>query len=47
MGAEEIENIPPEKMTIPFTEEEVKKAIASLKNNRGPGIDGITAEHLK
>ena len=47
MGAEEIENIPPEKMTIPFTEEEVKKAIASLKNNRSPGIDGITADNLK
>ena len=45
--AKEIEEIPPAKMKTPFTEAEVKSAIKSLKNNRSPGIDQITAEHLK
>ena len=43
----EIERIPPAKMKIPFKEEEIKRAVKSLKNNRSPGIDDITAEHLK
>ena len=34
-------------MKIPFKEEEIKRAVKSLKNNRSLGIDDITAEHLK
>ena len=45
--AEEINDIPPTEMRDPFTEQEIKKAIKSLKNNKSPGIDQITAEHLK
>ena len=43
----EIERIPPAEMRIPFKEEEIKQAVKSLKNNRSPGVDDITAEHLK
>ena len=44
---EEIENIPPRKMTELFNEEEVRKAINSLKNGKSPGIDDLCAEQLK
>ena len=37
----------PEKLTNPFSEAEIKSAIFSLKNNKSPGCDKITAEHLK
>ena len=43
----EIEAIPPTPMTIPFTEQEIHKAVKSLKNGKSPGIDNITAEQLK
>ena len=46
-NARAIERIPPAKMKIPFKEEEIKRAVKSLRNNRSPGIDDITAEHLK
>ncbi len=39
--------VPPAEMKIPFTKEEVSKAIKSLKNNKSSGVDDIVAEHLK
>ena len=45
--AQEIEDIPPRRMTEPFTEQEVRKAVSSLKNNRSPGIDELNGEYLK
>ena len=33
--------------TDDFSEEEVRKAIQMLKNNKSPGMDGITSEMLK
>ncbi|KAJ4430402.1 hypothetical protein ANN_22618 [Periplaneta americana] len=30
-----------------FTTDEVTKAISSLKNNKAPGIDGVSSEFLK
>ena len=46
-NAKMIENVPPTEMRIPFTEDEIRSAVKSLKNNKSPGIDEITAEHLK
>ena len=43
----EIEGITPTKMTTPFTKEEIKNAIKSLKNGKSAGIDKIYAELLK
>ena len=43
----EIERIPPAKMRVLFKEEEIKQVVKSLKTNRSPGVDDITAEHLK
>jgi hypothetical protein len=40
-------NIKPTEMKVPFTEEEVDKAIKSLKNEKSAGTDEITAEQLK
>ncbi len=34
-------------MKMPFTEDEIEKAIKSLKNEKSAGIDNITAEQLK
>ena len=34
-------------MRQPFTAIEISKSIASLKNNKSPGIDNLKAEHLK
>ena len=34
-------------MRVPFKEEEIKQAVKSLKHNRSPGVDDITAEHLQ
>ncbi len=42
-----IEEIPPAKMSREFEEQEIRSAVKSLKNNKSPGIDNITAEHLK
>ena len=39
--------IEPKKLEIPFTSDEINKAIKSLKNNRSAGIDKLKAEHLK
>jgi len=44
---EEIEEINPVKMDQPFTADEIEDAIKSLKNNKSPGIDNISAELLK
>ena len=41
------EDIKPEKMKMPFSKEEVIKAVNSLKNNKSPGPDNISAEQLK
>ena len=43
----ELEDIPPKKMQKSFSEEEVRRAVNSLKNNKSAGIDDIHAEHLK
>ena len=45
-SAKEIEHIPPAEMRQPFTETEIKSAVKSLKNNRSPGTDEITAEQI-
>ena len=45
--AKELEDIPPKKMQKSFSEEEVRRAVNSLKNNTSAGIDDIHAEHLK
>ena len=37
----------PHEMKTPFDEEEIKRAIKILGNNKAAGIDGIKAEHLK
>jgi len=42
-----LENIKPAKMRLPFTGEEVKIAIRSLKNNKSPGPDNLPAEIFK
>ena len=39
-----LEKIKPIKMKMPFTGEEVKLAIRSLKNNKSPGPDNSPAE---
>ncbi len=39
--------VPPKEMKIPFTRDEVSKAIKSLKNNKSAGKDNIVAEQLK
>ena len=44
---EEIADIPPTPIEPPFTEEEIKSAIKTLKDNKSPGIDTIRAEQLK
>ncbi|KAK4308135.1 hypothetical protein Pmani_020165 [Petrolisthes manimaculis] len=44
---EEIRDIPPKEIIPPFSTKEVQEAIASLKNNKSPGGDGIRAEQLK
>ena len=44
---EEEPNIPPARMDPPFTAEEIRKAVTSLKNNKSPGIDNIQSELLK
>ncbi len=37
----------PCQLKTPFTEEEISKAARSLKNNKSPGIDELSAEYLK
>lgn len=46
-NAEPLPEIKPSKMREPFTSEEIKEAIKSLKNNRSAGVDDIKAELLK
>ena len=36
-----------ESMVYPFSEEEYRKGIATLKNNKAAGIDDILVEQLK
>ncbi len=43
----QIPDIKPKQMKIPFTKDEIEKAIKSLKNEKSAGIDNITAEQLK
>jgi hypothetical protein len=38
---------PPKKMTKPFTTEEIRKAINSMKNGKSAGPDNVNAEFLK
>ena len=45
-NAEKIQN-EPTVMQIPFTTEEIKKAIMSLKTNKSTGIENVKAELLK
>ena len=47
IDAKQIEEIPPKEMSMRFSEEEVRRAITSLKNGKSPGIDDLCAEHLK
>ena len=46
-SAEDIPEITPCKMRKPFSTDEIQLAIQSLRNNKTPCIDGITAEPLK
>ena len=46
-GEKEIENITPTKMKEPFTTEEVKSAVKSLKNGKSAGMDNFHAELVK
>ncbi len=39
--------VPPKELKIPFTGDEVSKAIKSLKNNKSAGKDNIVAEQLR
>jgi sorting nexin-29 len=39
--------IPPKEMKMPFSKEEVRKAVSSLKNNKSAGCDEIKAELIK
>ena len=43
----DLNNIKPTEMTIPFTECEISQAIKRLKNGKSPGSDNIAAEQLK
>ena len=40
-------NINDESLDIPFSMDELRKVISSLKSNKSPGIDGLTAEIFK
>ena len=42
-----IRAIPPTKMAIPFTEDEIRKVIAKMKPNKSPGCDEIPVEIIK
>ena len=42
-----MKHVPPKEMLMPFTQEEIKKAIKSLRNNESTGTDTICAELLK
>ena len=46
-NAEHMPNVKPTPMLQPFTSEEIKAAIKSLKNNKSTGIDNVKAELLK
>ena len=45
--AEEIPHLEPKEMTTPFSAQEVREAIETLKNNKSPGCDDINGELLK
>ena len=42
-----MKHVPPKEMVRPFTQEEIKNAIKSLRNNKSAGTDNICAELLK
>ena len=42
-----MKHVPPKEMVRPFTQEEIKNAIRSLRNNKSAGTDNICAELLK
>ena len=46
-GAETNKEYKPTEMRNPFTEEEIRKAAKSLKNNKSTGIDDLPAELIK
>ena len=43
---EEIKEMEPTEMERPFTEENIRKSVSRLKNNKSPGIDDISAEMI-
>ena len=45
--ADTLQEIPPIDMKVPFSPEEIIKALKSMKNNKSPGIDEINLQHLK
>ena len=42
-----LQHIVPQKLQNPFTEQEIQKAVKSLKNNKSAGCDNINAENIK
>jgi len=44
---EKLDTVNPVEMKKPFTIEEVKHAVKSLKNNKAPGPDNLSAELIK
>ena len=42
-----MKHVPPKEMVRPFTQEEIKNAIRSLRNNKSAGTDNICEELLK
>ena len=42
-----MQNVLPRPMLTPFTSVEIRKAIITLKNNKGPGMYQIKAELIK
>ena len=43
---EEIKDIEHTEMKRPFREEEIRKSVSRLRNNKSPGIDDISAETI-
>ena len=47
LSENDIPQITPKPLEQPFTTLEIKKAVNKLKNNKSPGYDKITSEHIK
>ena len=45
--ADTLQEVPPTDMNVPFSSEEIRKALFSMKNNKSAGIDEIKLELLK